>query len=101
MGIGYVLVKLLGRRLGLDDATLMNGVIMALLLVAVPGYQDMGGLYVLYRTGWHLIGLMLGMAVERLFWFSPLLKRLQSSELALIAQLEDLLNRAPRQRDLE
>jgi hypothetical protein len=101
VGIGYVLVKLLGRRLGLDDATLMNGVIMALLLVAVPGYQDMGGLYVLYRTGWHLIGLMLGMAVERLFWFSPLLKRLQSSELALIAQLEDLLNRAPAQRDLE
>lgn len=101
VGIGYVLVKLLGRRLGMDEATLMNGVIMALMLVAVPGYQELGGLYVMYRTGWHLIGLMLGMAVERLFWFSPLLKRLQSSELALIAQLEDLLNRAPAQRDLE
>lgn len=98
VGIGYVLVKLLGRRLGLDQATLMNAVLMAVLLVAIPDYRDMGGLYVLYRTGWHLVGLMLGMAVERLFWFTPLLQRLERSESALIARLQDLLNQEPAQR---
>lgn len=98
VGIGYVLVKLLGRRLGLDQATLMNAVLMAVLLVAIPDYRDLGGLYVLYRTGWHLVGLMLGMAVERLFWFIPLLQRLERSESALIAQLQDLLNQEPAER---
>jgi hypothetical protein len=36
-----------------------------------------------------------------LFWFSPLLQRLQSSEIALIALLENLLKQEPAQRDLE
>ena len=76
----------------------MNAVLMAVLMVAIPDYRDLGSLYVLYRTGWHLVGLMLGMAVERLFWFTPLLQRLERSESALIARLQDLLNQEPAQR---
>ncbi len=101
VGIGYVLIKLVGQRLGFDQATLMNAVIMAVLLVAVPDYQAMGGLYVLYRSLWHLLGLMIGMTVERLFWFKPLLKRLQQSEWHLIQQLQDLLDQKPAQRHQE
>ena len=41
---------------------------------------------------------MLGMAVERLFWFTPLLTRLQRSESELVGQLHDLLNQEPAQR---
>ena len=97
VGVGYILIKVLGRRLGLDQATLMNAVIMAILLVAIPGYHAMGWLYVLYRSLWHLVGLMIGMAVERLFWFTPLIKRLQRSEANLIQQLNDLLDQSPGQ----
>ena len=101
VGIGYVLIKLVGRRLGFDQATLTNAVIIAVLLVAVPDYQAMGGLYVLYRSLWHLAGLMIGMAIERLFWFTPLLKRLQHSESDLIQRLDDLLGEGPAQRHQE
>lgn len=97
VGMGYILIKVLGRRIGLNQATLMNAVIMAILLVAIPGYKAMGWQYVLYRSLWHLVGLMIGMAVERLFWFTPLIKRLQRSEASLIKQLDDLLDQSPAQ----
>ena len=95
VGVGYALIKLVGRRLGFDQGTLTNAVVMAVLLVAVPDYEAMGNAYVLYRTLWHLVGLLIGMTIERLFWFTPLLVRLQQSESNLIEQLQGLLEREP------
>lgn len=42
IGIGYVLIQRLGRRLGLSPATLMNAVIMTVLILAVPAHEQMG-----------------------------------------------------------
>ena len=36
VGIGYILIQILGRKIGLNQPTLMNGSIMAVLLLAVP-----------------------------------------------------------------
>ena len=80
VGIGYVLIQLGGRRLGLNQATLMNADITAILLLAVPEFRALDGWYVLDRAGWHLVGLLIGMAIERLFWFRPALQRLRDSE---------------------
>ena len=80
VGIGYVLIQLGGRRLGLNQATLMNACITAILLLAVPEFSALDGWYVFDRAGWHLVGLLIGMAIERLFWFRPALQRLQDSE---------------------
>ncbi len=91
IGIGYVLIQLLGRRLGLSPATLMNAVIMTVLILAVPAHERMGAGYVVARTGWHLLGLLLGMAVERLFWFRSPLQRLEDSERGLLGRIEALL----------
>lgn len=91
IGIGYVLIQLLGRRLGLSSATLMNAVIMTVLILAVPAHERMGGWYVVDRTGWHLLGLLLGMGVERLFWFRSPLERLEDSERGLLGRLKALL----------
>jgi hypothetical protein len=91
IGIGYVLIQLLGRRLGLSPATLMDAVIMTVLILAVPAHERMGGWYVVDRTGWHLLGLLLGMAVERLFWFRSPLERLQDSERGLLGRIDALL----------
>ncbi|MBM5823512.1 MAG: FUSC family protein [Cyanobacteria bacterium K_Offshore_surface_m2_011] len=91
IGVGYVLIQLLGRRLGLSPATLMNAVIMTVLILAVPAHERMGGMYVVDRTGWHLLGLLLGMAVERLFWFRSPLQRLEDSERGLLGRIDALL----------
>ena len=80
VGIGYVLIQVGGRRLGLNQATLMNASITAILLLAVPEFSALDGWYVFDRAGWHLVGLLIGMAIERLFWFRPALQRLQDSE---------------------
>jgi uncharacterized membrane protein YgaE (UPF0421/DUF939 family) len=92
IGVGYVLIQLLGRRLGLGPAALMNAVIMTVLILAVPAHVRMGGWYVVDRTGWHLLGLLVGMAVERLFWFRSPLQRLEDSESHLTARIDALLN---------
>ena len=42
IGVGYVLIQLLGRRLGLGPAALMNAVIMTVLILAVPAHVSMG-----------------------------------------------------------
>lgn len=91
IGIGHVLIQLLGRRLGLSPATLMNAVIKTVLIQTVPAHKRMGGWYVVDRTGWHLLGLLLGMGVERLFWFRSPLERLEDSERGLLGRLEALL----------
>jgi len=36
VGVGYVLIQLLGSRLGLSAAALMNASVMAVMLLAVP-----------------------------------------------------------------
>ena len=87
-GVGYVLIQLMGQRLGLSAAALMNASVMAIMLLAVPAYNQAGGWYVLYRTLWHLIGLAIGMVVERLFWFRSAEDRLQASVDQLIACLK-------------
>ena len=83
-GVGYVLIQRIGRGLGLSAAALMNASVMAIMLLAVPAYNREGGWYVLYRTLWHLIGLAIGMAVERLFWFRSATDRLRQSEEQLL-----------------
>ncbi len=92
IGVGYVLIQLLGRRLGLGPSALMNAVIMTVLILAIPAHARMGGWYVVDRTGWHLLGLLVGMAVERLFWFRSPLQRLEASERHLLGRIEALLD---------
>jgi uncharacterized membrane protein YgaE (UPF0421/DUF939 family) len=92
VGVGYVLIQLLGWRLGLSAAALMNASVIAVMLLAVPVYRQEGGWYVLYRTLWHLIGLAIGMLVERLFWYRSALERLQQSEGDLIHSLNQCCN---------
>lgn len=89
-GVGYVLIQLIGRHLGLSAAGLMNASVMAIMLLAVPAYNQASGWYVLYRTLWHLVGLVIGMGVERLFWFRSALDRLQQSEERLIGFLQQV-----------
>jgi len=36
VGVGYMLIQLLGARLGLSAAALMNASVMAVMLLAVP-----------------------------------------------------------------
>lgn len=91
IGVGYVLIQVMGRRLALSPAALMNAVIMTVLILAVPAHERMGGWYVVDRTGWHLLGLLVGMAVERLFWFRTPLQRLEDSERHLLERIEALL----------
>jgi len=91
IGIGYVIIQLLGRRIGLGPAALMNASVVAVLLLAVPSHNMQGGLYVFFRTLWHLIGLAIGMGVERIFWFRSPLQRLQQSEDHLIERINELI----------
>ena len=67
---------------------------MAVLLLAVPGNTNLGGLYVFERTIWHLVGLFIGMLIERLFWFRSATQRLQDSEQLLVKQLQSCLLKA-------
>ena len=92
VGVGYVLIQLLGARLGLSAAALMNASVMAVMLLAVPAYRQESGWYVLYRTLWHLIGLAIGMLVQRLFWYRSALERLRQSEEDLIHSLNQCCN---------
>jgi len=92
VGVGYVLIQLLGSRLGLSAAALMNASVMAVMLLAVPAYNQEGGWYVLFRTLWHLIGLAIGMLVECLFWYRSALERLRQSEDDLIHSLHQCCN---------
>ena len=94
VGIGYILIQILGRKIGLNQPTLMNASIMAVLLLAVPGNTNLGGLYVFERTIWHLVGLFIGMLIERLFWFRSETQRLQDSEQLLVKQLQSCLLKA-------
>jgi hypothetical protein len=64
---------------------------MTVLILAVPAHERMGSWYVVDRTGWQLLGLLLGMAVERLFWFRSPLERLQDSERGLLGRIDALL----------
>lgn len=91
VGIGYILIQVLGRKIRFNQSTLMNGSIMAVLLLAVPANTNLGGIYVFERTIWHLAGLLIGMAIERLFWFSSETQRLQDSEQFLVKQLRSFL----------
>jgi hypothetical protein len=91
IGIGYVIIQLLGRRMGLGPAALMNASVMAVLLLAIPSHNMQGGWYVFFRTLWHLVGLAIGMVVERLFWFRSPLQRLQESEDRLVQHIQNLL----------
>ncbi len=95
VGVGYVLIQLLGARLGLSAAALMNASVMAVMLLAVPTYNQEGGWYVLFRTLWHLIGLAIGMLVERLFWYRSALERLRHSQGDLIHSLHQCCNGGP------
>ena len=90
-GIGYVLIRLVGQWLRWSEATLNNAAVMAVLLLAVPDYEAMGMGYVLLRTGWHLIGLMIGMGVERLLWFQTPIERLRSAEEVLKQDLSAIV----------
>lgn len=91
IGIGYVIIQLLGRRIGLGPAALINASVMTVLLLAVPSDNLQGGAFVFFRTLWHLIGLAIGMGVERIFWFRSPLQRLQQSEDHLIERIKQLI----------
>jgi len=96
IGLGYVIIQLLGRQIGLSPSALTNASIMSVLLLAVPSYGQQGGLYVFYRTLWHLVGLSIGMGVERLFWYQSPLERLQKSEDYLIECINQMIGKRNR-----
>jgi uncharacterized membrane protein YgaE (UPF0421/DUF939 family) len=91
IGIGYVVIQLLGRKIGLSPSALLNASIMTVLLLAVPSYNQSGGWFVFFRTTWHLIGLGIGMAVERVFWFRSPQLRLRESEKNLMHQIDKVI----------
>ncbi len=94
VGVAYLLVELLGNRLGLSSGSRSNGTVAAVLLLMVPDYGRQGASWVLLRTLWHLIGLAIGMAVEHLLWPRGDKERLAELEHELIVRLQGL-NREP------
>ena len=92
IGIGYIIIKLISRWLNFNESIQINAVIMPVLLLVVPAYAQLGGTYVLYRTFWHLLGLMIGMLVERLFWYRSPLTQLLEAEENLRLTISSMLN---------
>lgn len=68
VGLGYLLVQLVANRLRLGPGLRTNAITMVFLLMLIPTYGQLGFTYTLHRVGWHLLGLSIGLAVERLFW---------------------------------
>jgi hypothetical protein len=68
VGVGYPLVQLVANRLRLGPGLRTNAITMVFLLMLIPTYGETGFTYTLHRVGWHILGLSIGIVVERLFW---------------------------------
>jgi len=68
VGVGYLLVQLVANRLRLGPGLRTNAITMVFLLMLIPTYGQTGFTYTLHRVGWHILGLSIGIVVERLFW---------------------------------
>ena len=68
VGVGYLLVQLVANRLRLGPGLRTNAITMVFLLMLIPTYGETGFSYTLHRVGWHILGLSIGIVVERLFW---------------------------------
>lgn len=90
VGVAYLLVELIGNRWGLSQGSRTNAIIAAILLLMVPEYGKEGAHWVANRLGWYLLGLAIGMAVERLLWPRGDRQRLAEQERNLIENLQTL-----------